>query len=92
MTNTGRKEPTNVYQCYCLQCEKSILPRVLGKTKFGKRQNLIDLISRWDEIEMPFTLIDVVGCFIYSNEKVHAGEQRFLKKRKENKRKRTQAD
>ena len=26
--------------------------------------------------------IDVVGCFVYPNEKVHAGEQTFLKKEK----------
>ena len=56
------------------------MPRVLGKTKFGNGQNLLALISRCHKIEMPFTLIAFVGCFIYLNEKVHAGEQRFFKK------------
>ena len=47
---------------------------MLNKTKFGFAKDLEELINKWDRIGVLDALMDVAGCFICLDEKVHAGK------------------
>ena len=74
VSNTREKPPARFNRLYCDYYEKNILPKMLNKTKFGFAKDLEELINKWDRIGVLDALMDVAGCFICLDEKVHAGK------------------
>ena len=62
-------------RAYCDYCHKNLVPEVL-KHEFFKESEipfLKDLINYWDDLKLPPTDIDLVGCFLPLCEEVNAG-------------------
>ena len=47
---------------------------MLNNPNFGPPKDLEELINTWDDFGVPDALLGVVGCFIYTDDKVHAGK------------------
>ena len=56
---------------FCTICDKESLPLLLNKYKGMK--TLGELIRNWDDLEIAYSHMNIVGCFIDLNPKVFAG-------------------
>ena len=70
ITNTGPQVPISYNHLYCRHCNFQLLPPL--HEKHGKA-DLVSLISDWDNLELPDSLVEYVGCFIPWNKKQCAG-------------------
>ena len=69
LTNTGIKNSTEFHRIFCDHCESNSLPPLIEKYKDKLQPSLTleNLISKWNELKVPNTAIDFVGCFISLN-------------------------
>ena len=68
------RQITKKFFClYCKYCDKHIFQKILNIPKFGSPKDLEEY-NTWDDFGVPDALFDVVGCFICTDDKVHAGK------------------
>ena len=62
--NTGWQSPNPFVRFYCSDCQNDFIPKLLNSKNYGNLKTIEELVSNWDNVKVPDTLFDVVGCFI----------------------------